>query len=330
MLAMAGLVLGALGVEPLAAFRAMFVAPLDSRYGWGELLLKATPLMLCAVGLAPGYRAQIWNLGAEGQLTLGAIAGGAIGAFAAPRLGVFALPSMLLAGTLAGMAWAAIPAYLRTRWSTPELFVSLMLVYVAQLLLSYLVHGPWRDPAGHNFPQSPPIPDSALLPTLADGVRVNIGFGIALALAAAAWWFQRATFASFRLSVAGLAPAAACYAGISERRNVWIAMLCGGGSAGLAGVLEVAGPIGVLQPSISPGYGFTAILVAYVGRLHPVGIVLASLLMSELYLGGESAQLEFRFPAAVSGVMQGALLFFLLGAEFFIQSRLRVTALRHP
>jgi simple sugar transport system permease protein len=198
-----------------------------------------------------------------------------------------------------------------------------MLVYIAQLLLSYLVHGPWRDPAGQNFPQSPPLPDNVLLGPLFDGMRVNVGFVIALALAGLSWWFGGATVAGYRMRVSGLAPAAAAYAGISERRNIWLAMLIGGGAAGLAGICEVAGPIGMLQPSISPGYGFAAIIVAFVGRLHPLGIVLASLLMSALYLGGESAQVELQLPSSVSGLFQGALLFFLLAAELLIHFRVR-------
>jgi simple sugar transport system permease protein len=198
-----------------------------------------------------------------------------------------------------------------------------MLVYIGQLLLSYLVHGPWRDPAGQNFPQSPPLPDSALLPALLEGTRVNAGFIIALALAGLSWWFGKATAAGFHMRVSGLAPAAAAYAGISDRRTIWLALMISGGAAGLAGVCEVAGPIGVLQPVVSPGYGFAAIIVAFLGRLHPLGVVLASLLMSALYLGGESAQMELQLPASVSGLFQGALLFYLLAAELFIGFRLR-------
>ena len=230
---------------------------------------------------------------------------------------------MLAAGVVGGMAWAAIPAFLRSRFRTSEIFVSLMLVYIAQLLLSYLVHGPWRDPAGQNFPQSQPLPDNALLAPLLDGTRVNVGFIIALLLSALCWWFGKTTAAGFRMRVGGLAPAAAAYAGISERGNVWLALMISGGSAGLAGICEVAGPIGMLQPVVSPGYGFAAIIVAFVGRLHPLGVVLASLLMSALYLGGESAQMELQLPASVSGLFQGTLLFYLLAAELFIGFRLR-------
>jgi len=323
MLATGFCVLSLLGKDPWAAFTVFFVEPFSSVYGVGELLLKATPLMICAVGLALGYRANVWNIGAEGQLTVGAIAGSGIALFHAAALGAWALPLMLLAGIAGGMLWAAIPALLRTRFNTSEIFVSLMLVYIAQLFLSYLVHGPWRDPAGQNFPQSQALADNAMLPMLVDGARANWGFALALGAALLAWWFCARTAAGFRMRVSGLAPAAARYAGFSTGATVWLGMLIGGGAAGLAGILEVAGPIGMLQPVISPGYGFTAIIVAFVGRLHPIGIVFAALLMAALYLGGESAQIELQLPASVSGVFQAVLLFFLLAAELFIHFRLR-------
>src|SRR4029079_1576126 len=189
--------------------------------------------------------------------------------------------------------------------------------------LVYLLHGAWRDPEGFNFPQSKVFEDSQILPTLADGMRANVAFILALVLAAASWIFSSRTFAGYRMLVAGLAPAAAAYARFSEKRNIWLALLIGGGAAGLAGISEVAGPIGRLQLSISPGYGFAAIIVAFVGRLHPFGIVLASLLMSLLYLGGEAAQLDLGLPAAITGLFQGTLLFFLLAADVFVHYRVR-------
>jgi simple sugar transport system permease protein len=323
MLATGFCVLSLLGKDPWAAFTVFFIEPFGSLYGVGELLLKATPLMICALGLAVGYRANVWNIGAEGQLTLGAIAGSGVALFHSTALGAWVLPLMLLAGILGGMLWAAIPALLRTRFNTSEIFVSLMLVYIGQFLLSYLVHGPWRDPAGQNFPQSAALADTATLPLLVDGARANWGFPLALALALLSWWFGARTAAGFRMRVNGLAPAAARYAGVSAETAIWLGMLIGGGAAGLAGILEVAGPIGMLQAVISPGYGFTAIIVAFVGRLHPIGIVFAALLMAALYLGGESAQIELQLPASVSGVFQAVLLFFMLPAELFIHYRLR-------
>lgn len=315
----------ALGRNPWTAFEAFFVKPIATVYGIGELLLKASPLILIATGLAVGYRANVWNIGGEGQLTLGAICGGGLAlAFADTWPAGVLLPAMVVAGALGGMAWAAIPAFLRTRFNANEILTSLMLVYVASFTLSLLVHGPWRDPEGYNFPQSRLFEDAALLPNLLPATRLNVGFLIALFVVACAWVFVRKSFAGFQMQVAGLAPAAANYAGISANRNIWLGLLIGGACAGIAGVNEAAGPIGQLLPSMSPGYGFAAIIVAFVGRLNPIGIVFASLLMSLLYLGGESAQINLALPSAVTGLFQGALLFFLLAADVFINYRLRV------
>ena len=314
----------AMGKNPWVAFHVFFVKPVTTLYGVGELLLKATPLMLIAVGLAAGYRANVWNIGAEGQLTMGAIFGGGIALLVGESTSPFVLPMMLIAGVAGGMLWAAIPAYLRTRFNANEILTSLMLVYVATLTLSLLVHGAWRDPEGFNFPQSKMFSDAALAPILLPETRLNVTLLMALAVVALSWLFMRRSLAGFQMRVAGLAPAAANYAGISSRRTVWLGMLIGGACAGLAGVGEVAGPIGQLLPSVSPGYGFAAIIVAFVGRLHPLGIVFASLLMSLLYLGGESAQINLALPSAVTGLFQGTLLFFLLAADVFINYRLRV------
>ncbi len=315
----------ALGKNPLEAFHAFFVKPVESLYGLGELLLKATPLMLIAVGLAAGSRANVWNIGAEGQLTMGAIAGGGVALALHGSESSLVLPAMLVAGAAGGMAWAAIPAWLRTRFNANEILTSLMLVYIATLVLSLLVHDHWRDPEGFNFPQSKMFTEAALLPNLLAETRLNIGFLFALAVVFAGWVFLQKSYAGYQMRVAGLAPAAAHYAGISAPRTVWMGLLIGGGCAGIAGVGEVAGPIGQLLPSVSPGYGFAAIIVAFVGRLHPVGILLASLLMSLLYLGGESAQLNLALPSAVTGLFQGTLLFFLLAADVFIHYRVRTT-----
>ena len=313
----------ALGKDPIEAFYVFFVKPLSSTYGIGELLLKTTPLLLCGLGLALGFRANVWNIGAEGQLTMGAIAGGGLALWFGDSESAWAMPLMLLFGVLGGMAWAAIPAFLRTRFNTNEILVTLMLVYIAQLALSWLVHGPWRDPEGHNFPQSHGFGDAETMEILIEGTRTTWGIVYAVVLALAAWIFSQKTYAGFRMQVAGLAPAAAAYAGFSEKRNIWIALLISGATAGLAGICEVAGPIGRLQQEISPGYGFAAIIVAWIGRLHPIGVVFGALLMSLLYLGGESAQMGMSLPSAITGLFQGLLLFYLLAADLFITFRLK-------
>jgi simple sugar transport system permease protein len=221
------------------------------------------------------------------------------------------------------MAWAALVALLRDRCNANEILVSLMLVYVAQLLLGYLVHGPWQDPQGHNFPQTITFAAAARIPRLFDGWRVHIGVLIALVAVPAFWLLLFRTHAGFRQQVGGLAPAAARYAGYSSRRTLWTALLVSGGMAGLAGALEVAGPLGQLTPFVPAGYGFAAIIVAFVGRLNPIGIVCSGLLLSLFYIGGELAQSRLGLPKSLSDVFQGLLLFALLGCDTLIHHRLR-------
>lgn len=314
-----------IGLNPVDAFHAFFVEPIDDLYGLGELGVKAAPLMLIATGLAIGFRSNIWNIGAEGQLTFGAICGGGLALYFHESQSSWLLPTMVVGGALGGMAWAAIPAFLRTRFNTNEILVSLMLNYVALLFLSFLVHGPWRDPEGFNFPESRQFSEAAVLPLMLDDTRLHVGLLIALAVVGFGWLFVRKSFLGFQMRVAGLADGAALYAGFNRKRMIWIGLLGGGAAAGVAGLCEVAGPIGQLLPEISPGYGYAAIIVAFVGRLHPFGIALASLLMSLLYLGGESAQMELGLPSAVTGVFQGVLLFFLLAADLFVNFRVRST-----
>lgn len=314
---------GGLGFDPLEALYVFFVSPLTTAYGVAELGVKATPLALCAIGLALGFRGNVWNIGAEGQLILGTICGGGV-ALAFYDVAVWwLLPLMVLAGIGGGMLWGAIPALLKTKFHASEILVSLMLTYVAELLLGYLVHGPWRDPDGFNFPESRLFHDAALLPVVWEGTRLHVGALFALFFVLAGWFVVARTFVGFQIKVMGLTPAAGGYAGFSHPRVVWLAFMVSGGLAGLAGLVEVAGPIGQLQPSISPGYGFTAIIVAFLGRLHPVGILLASLLMALSYLGGEAVQIGLGLPLAVTGVFQGMILFFLLACDVLIRYRVR-------
>jgi simple sugar transport system permease protein len=251
------------------------------------------------------------------------MAGGGVALLATPDSSGAILLLVIAAALAGGMAWAAITAFLRDRFNANEILVSLMLVYVAQLLLSYMVHSPWRDPGGFGFPQSALFAEPARMPRLIDGARVNLGFLLSLVAAACAWVLLARGFIGFQIKVAGLAPLAARYAGFSQRQVLWFTLLASGALAGLAGAAEATGPVGQLTASISPGYGFAAIIVAFVGRLHPAGIVLASLVMALFYIGGELAQSRLGLPAALTGVYQGLLLFFLLACDTFIHYRLR-------
>ncbi|MGZ8289792.1 MAG: ABC transporter permease [Telluria sp.] len=318
----------ALGKNPLAGLAVFFIEPVRDLQGLSELGVKVAPLLLIAVGLAICFRANVYNIGAEGQLVLGAITGGAAGLWldGAGMTGASALALMLAAGAAGGMAWAAITAFLRDRFNANEILVSLMLVYIAQLLLSYLVHGPLMDPEGFNFPQSKMLSDGLLLPIVLPETRLHLGIVLAGVAAAAGWLYLSRSISGFRLQVGGMAPMAARYAGFSPRGTLWTSMLVCGGLAGLAGVAEVAGPLGQLTPSVSPGYGFAAIIVAFVGRLHPIGVVFASVIMAMFYIGGELAQSRLGMPSAITGVFQGILLFALLACDVLIHYRLRLGA----
>ena len=313
----------ALGHDPLAALHAFFIEPLSSMNGVSEWLLKASPLILIACGLAIGFRANVWNIGAEGQLIMGAIAASGVGLFFPDSESALMLPLMFFAGLIGGVAWAAIPAMLRTRYSTNEILVTLMLTYVATLFLSYLVHGPWRDPQGFNYPQTATLPPAAMFDPFDARYRVNTSIFITVVAVVLMWVVSQRSLLGYKMSVGGAAPLAARYAGFKDSRSVWYGLLIGGGCAGIAGMAEAAGPLGQLSPQISPGYGFAAIIVAFIGRLHPVGIVLGGLLLSLMYIGGEAVQLKLKTPAALTLVFQGMLLLFLLAADFLVYSRIR-------
>jgi ABC-type uncharacterized transport system permease subunit len=311
-----------LGKDPVRGLEIFFWEPIKSAYGWSELIVKATPLLIIGLGLAVCFRSNVWNIGAEGQYLIGAIFATGVALQADADTSRWIVVAVLLAGALGGMVWAGITALLRDRFNANEILVSLMLVYVAIQVLNYLVYGPWKDPAGFNFPQTKTFETAAQMPRLMAGSRVNIGILLALAGVLLVWVFLFRTRAGFAQQVGGLAPAAARYAGFSSRRALWTALLVSGGAAGLAGALEVAGPIGQLTPHVPVGYGFAAIIVAFVGRLHPVGIVFSALLMSMFYIGGELAQSRMGLPRSITGVFQGLLLFTLLACDTLINYRL--------
>ena len=313
----------ALGKDPISGLRVFFWEPIRSPYALGELAVKATPLLLIALGLAVCFRSNVWNIGAEGQYVVGAIAAGGVALLADKTTGSWIVIAVMVAGVLGGMFWAAITAWLRDRFNANEILVSLMLVYVATLMLSYIVSGPWKDPQGYNFPQTKTFELVTRIPRLFDGSRVSIGVFLALAAVIGIWIFLFRTRAGFAQQVGGLAPAASRYAGFSSSSALWVALLVSGGLAGLAGALEVAGPIGQLTPYVPAGYGFAAIIVAFVGRLHPVGMVFSAILMSMFYIGGELAQSRLGLPKSLTGVFQGLLLFTLLGCDTLVNYRLK-------
>lgn len=316
-----------LGKDPVRGLSIFLFEPWNGTRSMTELALKATPLILCSVGLSLCYRANVWNIGAEGQFLLGAIFAGGLAMWCTtvkflPGPWPFMLMAMI-AGVLGGMFWAAVVAALKDRFHANEILVSLMLVYVANLLLAYLVFGPWKDPKGFNFPQTVSFDASTTIPRMIPPFRMHWGLVVAVVLAGLIWVFMFRIFKGYQLQVGGIAPHAARYAGFSARQSLWFALLASGGLAGLAGAFEAIGPMGQLTPHVSTGYGFTAIIVAFVGRLNPIGCVLASVLLSMFLIGGELAQSRIGLPAALSSVFQGVLLFALLACDTLINNRVR-------
>jgi simple sugar transport system permease protein len=321
-----GVAVAALGVSPGAAFLTYFVTPLSEVWSLQEVALKAAPLALIATGLAFCYRANLWNIGAEGQFVAGGLAGGWVGiaTHGAEGFTLWILPLMLLVGTFAGAAYAMIPALLKVRLGVSEILTSLMLVYVAELLLDYMARGPLRDPAGYNFPQSVPFDAAARLPYLAEGDTLHAGVLIAFGAVVLATLVLGRTLFGFAVRVVGASPRAARFAGFSDARLTLAAFAISGGAAGLAGISEVAGRIGQLQPTISPGYGFTAIIVAFLGRLSPPGILVAALVIALTTIGGEAAQIDLKLPLDLTRAFQGLLLGLVLGADVLARFHIRL------
>jgi len=318
-----GLIFAAIGKPPLKALWIFFLEPFSSVWSIEELIVKATPLILIGVGLSVAYRANVWNIGAEGQFTVGALMGAVVPIFFNTWQSPLTLVVMLALGVVGGMLWASIPAFLKIKTGANEILVSLMMVYVSQLMLDWLVRGPWRDPKGYNFPKSVGFEDWQTMPVFGGG-RLNLGIVIALVAAVALAILMRRTMKGFEVRVLGEAPRAGRFAGFSSDRMTLFVFLLSGGLAGLAGIIEVASTVGQLQPNISPGYGFTAIIVAFLGRLDPIGVVVASLMLAVSYLGGEAAQVALGISDKAARVFQGVLLFWVLACDTLILYRLKI------
>jgi simple sugar transport system permease protein len=316
-----------LGKNPIAALDVYFVQPLTDSYTLMEIAVKASPLVMIAIGLSLCYLANVWNIGAEGQFIIGAVCGSWLAVVTnGTGVGPWVLPVMLIMGALGGALYALIPAICKVRFGANEILTSLMLVYVADLIMDYLVRGPWRDPKGMNFPTTASFDPVATVPTLLEGSRLHAGVVITLIVVLAAAVMLGQTIKGFEIRVVGAAPKAARFAGFKSDRLVLFTFAMSGALAGLAGIIEVAGPVGVLQPGISPGYGFTAIIVAFLGRLNPLGILIAGLFLALTFIGGESAQISMKIPLDLTKVFQGILLFYVLACDSMILYRIRFIA----
>ncbi len=318
----------AMGFDPQKALYSFFVEPLTETWSLHELAIKATPLILIATGLAVCFRSSNWNIGAEGQLILGAIAGSMIPILLPEAGGLWVLPAMLVLGMAGGAAWGAIPAILKTRFGANEILTSLMLVYTAQLFLDWLVRGPWKNPQGFNFPESRSFTEGQILPEILSSGRTHMGAILALVVVVVVWFMLSRTLKGFEIRVTGEAPRAGRFSGFSARKMTLFAFLFSGALAGLAGICEVSGAIQQLRPQVSPGYGFTAIIVAFLGRLNPLGILAAGIILALSYLGSEAAQISLNVSNKLGGVFQGLLLLFVLAADTLIHYRIRIGSSR--
>ncbi len=323
-----GVIFYTLGFNPIEALKFYFITPISNLYGLSELLLKATPLCLIAIGLSFCFKSNNWNIGAEGQLTFGAIVGGGVALLFYNQDGFYILPIIIISGALGGMLFALIPAVLKTYFNTNEILVSLMLVYVSKLLLDYLVVGPWSNPEGFNFPETRQFSNSARMPLLFEGLRIHVGIFLALAAVLLSWFVLFKTYIGFQIKVSGLSLKTAKFAGFKGKTMILLVFMISGACAGIAGVGEITGPIGQLHRMISPDYGFTAIIVAFLGRLNPFGIIFASLIVALTYLGAETAQIFLQVPKYTGQVFQGMILFFLLASDYLLFFKIKILNLK--
>ncbi|MDE3174934.1 MAG: ABC transporter permease [Pseudomonadota bacterium] len=314
----------AIGYDGPDAVKDIFFTPVLASYKWQDVAAKAAPLILIALGLTLGNQAKVWNIGAEGQYILGALGGAGVAILTQDMQGWWIVPLMIVSGMAAGALWAAPVAWLRNRYGVNEILSSLMLVYVAAQLLNYLVTGPWKDPHGQNFPQTAPFTASQRLPAALFGQPFPPGLYIAFALALVFWLVMARTEYGLGIRVVGEAPRAARYAGYRASDAVWSTLLISGAMAGLAGVLEATTQSGQLNLGFPSGYGFTAIIVSFLGRLHPIGIALAGVVLAISYVGGQVAQTTVHVPSATAGIFQAMMLFFILASDVLVRRRLRI------
>lgn len=323
-LVLGGILLALAGANPFTTYKAMLLGAFGTRYAVSETLVKSIPLMLTGLGVSIAFRMLFWNIGAEGQLAMGGFASAGFALFVAPNLPPWlGLPGVILAGFMAGAFWGVIPAALKAYIGVNEIITTLMMNYIAILWVEYLFYGPWKDPKGYGFPGTAEFPEFTWLPRFFS-TRVHMGLVIAFIAAIVLWIILARTKWGYEIRVIGENPNAARYAGINRARNILLVMLLSAGLAGLAGMAEVAGISHRLQKGLTVGYGYTAIIVAWLGKLNPWAVLLVAMLLAGLLVGGDQIQISMGLPASVALVLQGIILFLVLGGEIFTQYRLRI------
>jgi simple sugar transport system permease protein len=321
LLVSSGLIL-AVGGQPVLAFQALFLGAFGRTTRVAETLVKATPLMLAGLGMCAAFTCRVWNIGAEGQLYMGALAATVAGVYLPVSSPFIAIPLVLIASFLAGGLWAAIPGWLKGRWGVSEIITTIMMNYIAISLISYMVHHPLRDPEGY-LPQSPAIHAAAKLPILFVKTRLHVGILFGLVGAVVLYIVLARTTFGYQIRVVGYNPLAARYSGMHVDRVIVMSMLLSGGFAGLAGMVEISGVHYRLLETISPGYGYTAIVVALLSYLDPLAVILVSILFAGLIVGADAMQRVAGLPAALAYVVQGLVVLFVLGSEYFVKKRLK-------
>ena len=312
-----------IGIDGFKAVVDIFLSPLLVSYKWQDVAVKAAPLIIIALGLSMGNRAQVWNIGAEGQYVIGALCSAGVGIAFGQTGGFFVVLLMIAAGVAGGGLWAAVPAWLRTKFNVNEILSSLMLTYVSFQVLGYLVGGPWKDPNGRNFPATAPLADSQTLPVWPDST-VHLGVLIALILPFVFWVIMARSEFGYQVRVVGSSTTAARHGGFDSKRTIWATLIIGGAMAGLAGAFEFVGVLHKMDLGFPSGYGFTAIIVAFLGRLNPFGCLIAGIVLAVTYVGGQMAQTSVHIPNSTAGIFQAMMLFFILASDILVRYRIRL------
>lgn len=312
-----------IGIDGFKAVVDIFLSPLLLSYKWQDVAVKAAPLIIIALGLSMGNRAQVWNIGAEGQYVIGALCCAGVGIAFGQTGGFFVVLIMIAAGVAGGGLWAAVPAWLRTKFNVNEILSSLMLTYISLQVLGYLVGGPWKDPNGRNFPATAPLADSQTLPVWPEST-VHLGVLIALILPFVFWVIMARSEFGYQVRVVGSSTTAARHGGFDSKRTIWATLIIGGAMAGLAGAFEFVGVLHKMDLGFPSGYGFTAIIVAFLGRLNPFGCLVAGIVLAVTYVGGQMAQTSVHIPNSTAGIFQAMMLFFILASDILVRYRIRL------
>lgn len=321
--AITAMIISMLGKDPVVAYNFLFHEGIGTVYGFSETLLKSVPLLFCALGLSLAFTAKFWNIGAEGQLHMGAMASSWVGLALAGVNPLLTIALAVVASFLMGAIYAGVPALLKTKLRVNEVITTLLMNFVAIYFIGYLVSGPWKDPTAWEL-WAPTLPDYLWLPKIIPRTRIHAGLLLALACVPLTYVYLQKSTVGYKAKVIGFNPSVAKYSGISIPRNILFVALLSGGLAGLAGMSEIFGVQYRLMMGFSPGFGYTAIMVSWLGRNNPIGVLLVSIFFGFLINGGEAMQRGAGVPVAVSNSLMGLILIFVLIFDVIIRRRMKI------